>query len=272
MASQPDIYRSQLAVHRAKQPRHGIHLKRLDTKLGSLSKASPYSLSEDDFRKFERLAACGNTCLGLPGAVEGEYCYHITSVWKLQRNTETLELRVLRDSPPDQSFERLTRAYEDVEPNWLALKHFIGGRYTGRRKLTWWTTLDLSAGELQCSGHRMGLLNDDIDLDAIVLRCRSEYIRRNRMVFVPTAIDAFFSEIFQPTDDQNSPTCGVTIDLEHSPRLKDGVPEFAVPPIELDDAEIEFRPVNLRIESERRHKLYREDISDALLDHYKKLV
>ena len=92
------------------------------------------------------------------------------------------------------------------------------------------------------------------------------------MIFVPTAVDAFFSEIFQPIADHKRPTSGTTLDLEDPGCLKDGVPEFAVYPINVDEAGIELVPVNLRTADTRRHKVYRDYVSDALLKHYRTLT
>lgn len=273
MASQSDVYKRQLHADRKRQPRHGLHLKELDDELGSLNRTSPYSLLPDDFRRLEQLLACGKICHGFPGSMEGPFCYHISSVWKLQNNTEKKVLRgtTLTAATEEEAFDRIADAYEESGQQWLPLRDFIGGRYSGRRRFSWWTTFDLSSGELQCNAHRMGLLNDDVALDCLVLRCRTDFIRTKNLSFVPTVIDAFFSEIFQPTQDHQSPTRGTTIDLEDPNNLKDGVPEFAVRPLEIDMADIELIPVNLKESARPAHKVYRDDVSDSLLKYYENL-
>ena len=156
MASESEIYRTQLQADFDRQPRHREDLSNLDLKLRDINKMDPYSLSPKDFGEFEKLKPCPKICNGFKAVPEGMYCYHITNAWKLLNNTEKLEFRSLGDTGPDKAFERLSREYENVEPNWLPLGRFIGGSYTGRRRFTWWTNLELSAVELQCAAHRMG--------------------------------------------------------------------------------------------------------------------
>ena len=144
MASESEIYRSQLKAHHNRQPRHREDLDALHSKLrDDVKKDSPYRLSEKEFSKFQGLDACERTCTGLQGMPQGIYCYHITNAWKLIRNTYGLERRVLQEKDSTKAFQSLTRAYAEVEPDWLPLKRFIGGVYSGRRGVTWWTSLEL---------------------------------------------------------------------------------------------------------------------------------
>jgi hypothetical protein len=263
------IYEARLVIDKRIQPLHGSDIDQLVAKVASCGRDHPYALKEADFDQLTAEAAYLKMCRGFPGLMDETHCYRISTVWKLQRNTEALVLRGLGNVTPEDGFTRISRQYDLRGEDWLALSRFIGGRYSGPRGATWWTTLELPGDNVQCAGHRMGLLNGDIALHAIVLRCRTDYIARQKLAFVPTVVDGFFFEIFQATADSESPRWGTTIDLEDPENLKAGVSEYVVPPLDIDEAEIQLMPINLTT-NRSSHRVYHDDIADSLLAYYQR--
>src|SRR5256885_3423826 len=101
MASQLDIYNASLQASKNRQPRHQLDVEELESALASLPAPHPYELKANHFEHFKPFAAYQKTCGGLTGTLAGRFCYRLTSVWKLQRNTEGLVLRSLSNVIPE---------------------------------------------------------------------------------------------------------------------------------------------------------------------------
>jgi hypothetical protein len=266
------IYNLRRLAGAKRQARHERSLADLHSALALLvpPKTHPYALTHSDYRALEKVSAFMNTCRGSQGKVGGQYCYRVTAIGKIRQHTENLQSRHLnlRNISNDDAFRYLSREFR-TKGDWLPLGRFIGGKQSGPRGITWWTTMDLPGRNLLCSCHRLGLPNEYVAPRAIVLRCPTDFVRDNALAFVPSSIDAFFSDIFQPVPDDTSTIAGATIDLEDSTLLKSGVEEYVLPPLDIDDARIQFYPVDQN--SSASHNVFRDSISWPLQQFYERL-
>lgn len=261
-----DIYDARLTADAKRQPRHKPHLEELVTALQRLTppKLHPYSLEERDYNQLDSNPAYRSTCAGFSATINNDYCYRISAAQKLQRFTLGLQLRELASVTPVDAFRYLEQ--ESAGRGWLPLRRFLGGKVSGPRDLTWWTTLELPSSNLLCQGHRMGLPNESVPVRAVVLRCPTAYVRRHSLAFVPTILDAFYLQIFRATSDADAPRSGTTINLEDPKLLKEGVEEYVVRPLDIDGGEIEVLPVDLT--NENRHNVHLSDVVEPLLAYY----
>lgn len=269
-SSDDAIYAARRKVDVERQPKHESHLEDLDKLLSGLvpPKPHPYALDRADYELLKGKPSYEAVCLGLPASLPGEYCYHISSMWKLLTPDKVYRF-LPRIVTPKEGFQYVLKEHGKSN-DWLELGVFLGGPYYGPRKFSWWTTLTLPGLNLLCAAHRMGLANEDVPPNAIVLRCKTEYVKKHALPRVPSVLDAFFSRIFHATFDHDSPTCGLTIDLEDLEHLRSGVDEYVLPVIEIDAARVEFWPVDLN-STPATHNVSRADVKSKIHKYYKSL-
>jgi hypothetical protein len=210
---------------------------------------------------------------GTPATLNGEYLYHLTSISKVMK--EKNSGWTFRPKGPHQSlrvYEYLVALYAALyqdKKDWIPLKEFADGPFTGERGITWWSNMDLLEANIIAGAHRLGLPNAWIPKYALVMRCPSMYIKSENLACVPTCLDGFTSEVFSPADYRTSPpdpTCGKTINLAGRGPLTEGVDEFVLRPIKA--AYIEFIPVLIDKKAHKSHKVLRDGRLWQLLEEY----
>lgn len=117
--------------------------------------------------------------------------------------------------------------------HWLGLGELAEEEFCNSRRFSWWTTFDGLLQQPFTGGRRMGLVDDWIASDSVLLRLGmlpSTLVR----VCVPSIIDGFDGAIFDAVDFDGDPSTGMTIDLNPPGPVRSGVTELAISPIPVD--------------------------------------
>lgn len=136
----------------------------------------------------------------------------------------------------EEAYDALFARYHTSGLDWVPLSWFASGVLQNYRGFTWWSSLDLTGPELWNLWRRVGLLDNWIVHQSVILRCRSDQVR----AMVPSCVDAFEGPVFESAYDRPDPGFGRTIDLSCQP-FAPGVPEYVLPA--LPTASIDVRPV-----------------------------
>jgi hypothetical protein len=115
--------------------------------------------------------------------------------------------------------------------SWVPLERYAAGTLTAPRNFTWWTTLDISDGDVVRNVRRVGMPDEWLPELAVVLRCAAGAKGTPYVARVPTAVDGFVSEVFHPRKLTPAPDCGVAIHLTETGALARGEREVVVPAI-----------------------------------------
>jgi hypothetical protein len=178
----------------------------------------------------------------------------------------TRNWRKLRESVTEERAFTYLLKEQKQRGKWLPVSRYIGGYYSGLRNFTWWTTVEMPTTKTMCTAHHLGLLNNNVGTEALILRCRADFIREKSLTYIPSTIDAFFSNIFYATQDEAD--CGRAISVENPKQLRLGAEEFVSEPINIEESGMELCPLLL----EDTHQVYLEDIFDSLIRFYTDLI
>lgn len=244
------------------QPRYGPVLFDLELELRGMGLDHPYRLVRnkivDQMRPLLGVPEFASGATGPLGTTHADYVYHLTSVRKLLTFSRW---RFFPSGFPTlkhqdwRLFEYLIDDY-DSSKDWLPLKKYSQGTYSGFRDFTWWTNLSLLRTQIVCQAHKLGLPNKWIPKYGVILRCHSSYAKMHKLPHGPSVVDGFTSEIFRPSDCRAAPPAsGRTIDLDSPGALRDGAEEFVLTPVRVEA--IEFQPVLIDIRARSKHVVVR---------------
>jgi hypothetical protein len=188
-----------------------------------------------------------------------DYIYHLTPIRKVLRYNDWTYFPSGFPTVKHEDrrlFEYLLDDYYR-QGKLLDLGNYARGDYNGFRGFTWWTSLDLLNTQIVCAGHRLGLPNKWIPKYALIMRCSARYAMSYGIPRVPTVVDGFVSEIFQPADLLKIPTppSGTTINLDGPGPLTDGEEEFVLSKV--DVGAIKFKPVLIDRSLRNQHRVVR---------------
>jgi hypothetical protein len=266
------IYELRRLADARRQPSQKAVIDDLHSALLNLSppRLHPYSLTRDDYATLKHRTAYSAVCQGSRGIMATDYCYRLTTWAKILLDMLDIDWRLIPgDLSEREAFDYLIHQHA-ATGTWISLSDFIGGTYSGRRQFTWWTTASMPSANTICTAHQLGLLNDYIGTEAVVLRCSVDYLLSTMRCFVPSVVDAYFLNIFHATRDEDLPKSGRAISVEIPAFLELGQEEFVVRPIEIDSARIELWPLPLNDPTE--HKVYFHDVQGALVKYYGSLA
>jgi hypothetical protein len=265
-----EIYGLRKHIDSNRQPRHIPGYHRLTALFASLDVPEPYNRLPANKEAWEKIFTSPDfsaTCAGLnvaDTALGNDSLYRVTSLDALLDPRSGLTLHSKRGA--DATWN-VVRRMQIKTGNWMRLGAFFSGSLSGTRKLTWWTTADLSVNTF-CTAHNTGIVDEWIASHAMILRLRSDNLPQVPAA-IPTILDGFNQPIFYPTRDADTPTFGNCISLEALPlRLGNGkeVVFTSIPANLLDCMAIEFgrRPAGA-------HKVKMRDTLEHLVSFYKTL-
>jgi hypothetical protein len=239
MATLEDLYAARRAVMLSRQSQHEPSYTQLEKFLLSLKRTQPYDIVDyDTRRRFEAVPFFGSAPFGRPATVPGrdDYIYRICNMKDVVKGSDWFD-----DKGSDAG--NWNHIQQKGKGGWTRLNRLAAGTYKCRpRRFSWWTSYPLFQDVIS-GAHCVGMTNDWVPFQCVVLRCRIDYVNRNKLALVPSVIDAFMQLIFHPTRDVSFPPYGITIDLSLFPRtLSPGIDEVVLP--EISVAEIEVLPIN----------------------------
>jgi hypothetical protein len=173
------------------------------------------------------VAAFAQGAQGNVAGVESEYIFRISSIGDVVRSV-SWKNRTNDDAAFDPIF-----ALSDPTRPWLRLANFATGAYQNYRAFSWWSTFDLSSGELWNAWRRIGLLDDWIMNESLLMRCRRSAIEAH----VPTTLDGFEGPVFEAMNEQERSVTGRAIDLSKRP-FAAGEVEVVVGAIAVDHIDV----------------------------------
>lgn len=198
----------------------------------------PYNLSFDKKLKFKAVAFYSDDVFGVPARIpDGEdFLYRLCSIVDIVKGTEWL-------NPKGGEVADWNQVYSKSKGDWVPLSRFARGSYSCEpRHFSWWTTFPLFQDVIR-GAHQIGMTNDWVATECVVLRCPAAYVKSKGLANVPSVIDAYTQMIFHPTRRDSSPPHGVTINLSLYPlALTPGIDEVLLPALPVDVLEI--LPVN----------------------------
>ena len=199
---------------------------------------------------------------GISALLTGTHCYRITSVRNVIRGTTPL---LFEPFDSDVHNWALIKQDFDLEKDWVPLSNYCGGHLSGPRQFTWWTPLPLAGSLLVQQAHRLGIPNDFIAEYDLILRCSRSWLETQRLINIPTIIDAFDSIIFCASNESGGTTFGVTIDID-GPMPSIGVEEAVAPPIPV--AQIQAIPVYVSPTRRKDNPVWLVHVLAALRKYY----
>ncbi len=256
-----------------RQPRHSTDFAELELQVENLTPPcpDPYSVEKEHWKDLSRSNAYKAVCLGLPAKVLGGYYFRLTTWPKLVADIEESTRKFFLGTPDLDDTGKtfaLIETLSGIPGQWQPLKTFVRGKLKGRRGMTWWTTTNLPSPKTMCSAHTMGLFNNDVGTDVLILRCEARYFK-TRTVRVPSIVDGYFFPVFNATQDIDAPIAGQAISLEE-PILGPGADEYVVAAVDIDVDDVHVWPLNLN--KVPVHTVYLPDRFAALADYYGRLA
>jgi len=239
MATLEDLYAARRAVMLSRQSQHEPSYTQLEKFLLSLKRSQPYDIVDfNTRRRFEEVPFFVSASFGRPATVPGRdgYIYRICTMTDVVKGSEWID-------DTGSEVGNWKQIEQKGKGGWTRLRKLARGTYKCRpRRFSWWTSYPLFQDVIS-GAHCVGMTNNWVAVQSVVLRCPIDYVNRNNMALVPSVIDAFMQLIFHPTKDANFPPYGITIDLSLFPRtLSPGIDEVVLPEISVD--EIEVLPIN----------------------------
>lgn len=234
MATLLDLYHIRRDIAQNRQGTHIEFYEELHKFLISLEKTQAYDLSIGTKLKFEELNFFVNNTFGRHANIPGgdRFIYRICSIVDIVKGT-----RWRNNEGSDVA--NWNQVYNKSKGGWMRLGKVADGTYKCHpRRFSWWTSFPLFQDVIS-GAHRIGMTNDWVAEQCVVLRCPIDYVNNNKLAFVPSVIDAFMQMIFHPTKDAISPPYGITIDLSLYPvTLSPGIDEIVLPELRVDQLEI----------------------------------
>ena len=281
-----DLYRERRNVVTRRQGRHLALYDQLHDFLLALKNdhprftdEHPYSLDFPLKTEFARVNFFATQSFGAPARIpapDDGYVYRMCSIVDIVNGT--------KKEAPDGTFSApgwLDNAGTDLG-NWEQIHEAGGGTWTPLKSLaegfykcfprpfSWWTTYPLYQ-DVIAGAHRIGMTNDWVADQCVVLRCPAEYVLNNGLACVPSAIDAFMQMIFHPTRDSASPPHGITIDLSLYPRvLFPGTDEFILPTVGVEMIEVCPVKADDRYRAGKHFVNSKDGVFSAMLEEYYK--
>jgi hypothetical protein len=238
MADQTSLHDARQRIGSKRQPTHARDLQELEDILVSLRLSHPYELAYDEKVQLETKPAFSKGGQGPTATLVGkQHLYRICGAKGLALGVTDLKLGGITHLDND---DVLWNGFNDLaDPlRWRALSRYASGTLTGRRGISWWTSLRLRPSDLAVGAYQIGMYDMWIPVYALLLRCPVDFVVSKGLSLVPSVLDAFDQEVFHPTRYADNPESGITISLEHAGALKKGVSEFILGPLEVDKIEI----------------------------------
>jgi len=217
--------------------RQGAHINayaQLHDFLISLGRTQSYDLSFGTKLKFEGLKFYADDTFGRCARIPSrdDFIYRICSIIDIVKGTEWL-------NDEDTDLKNWNQVLKKSRGEWVPLSRFARGKYKcNPRHFSWWTSFPLYQDVID-GAHRIGMTNDWVAEECVVLRCPVEYVKANNLAYVPSVIDAFMQMIFHPTKDDVSPPYGITIDLSFYPHtLVPGIDEVVLCEVPVEQIEV----------------------------------
>jgi len=235
METLSDLYRLRRDIAESRQKPYIKSYDELHTFLISLhTDDQPYDLGFNEKMKFQAVPFYPDVVFGGPARVPGgeEFVHRICSIVDVVKGTEWR-----KDEGSD--IANWNQVYKKGKGGWTPLRRLARGGYRCEpRHFSWWTTFPLFRDVIS-GAHRIGMTNNWVAEECVVLRCPVEYVNSHGLAYVPSVIDAFTQMIFHPTKHSSSPPHGVTIDLSLYPvTLSPGIDEVLLPGLPVDQLEI----------------------------------
>jgi hypothetical protein len=186
----------------------------------------PYDLSLDHKKQLRSVGAYKEGARGLEAHLGGKQValYRLMSVGVLQYYvTKWIGPHLSDGALMEVLLERSNGA-------WLSLSDVAQKEFCNARRFSWWTTFDGLLQQPFIGGRRLGLVDDWIASDSVLLRLDVSDLSVVR-VCVPTIIDGFDGPIFDAVDSEAHSEAGRTIDLNPPGPLRPGETELAISPI-----------------------------------------
>lgn len=229
-----DLYKLRRAIVQNRQGSHAALYSQLHNFLKSLGETQPYGLDPNTQLKFKNLSFFVNNTFGSPADIPSRdgFIYRVCTIIDLVKGTNWRN-----EAAGDELY--WNQIYSKSKGKWIRLSKFADGTYKCRpRQFSWWTSFPLSR-DVIAGAHQVGMTNDWVAVNCVVLRCPVDYVNDNTLAFVPSVIDAFMHVIFHPTKDAMSPPYGITIDLSLYPMtLSPGTDEVVLPELGVEQVEI----------------------------------
>lgn len=264
-----DLYNLRRDIAENRQKDHFPLYEELHEFLTSLKKDQPYDLGFEIKKEFEALGFYVDEAFGRPAHITNrdDFLYRICSIVDIVNGTEWL-----KDEETDVA--NWDQVYKKSNGGWMPLSKVASGIYKCQpRHFSWWTTLPLSRQDVIPSAHRIGMTNDWVATQCVILRCPVKHVNEYNLAYVPSVIDAFMQMIFHPTRDATSPPHGITIDLSMYPlTLCPGTDEIVLSKVRVD--KIEVLPVNMEKDDRKGQLKVLSDcptFRDMLKNYYENL-
>lgn len=228
-----ELYRLRRDIAQTRQAAHIKEYDELHDFLVSLGKTQSYDLGFGTKLKFEELKFYPNDTFGRDAKIpSSNFIYRTCSIVDIVKGTEWR-----KDEGTD--LKNWNQVHKKSKGRWTPLSEFADGEYRcNPRHFSWWTSFPLDQDVIS-GAHRVGMTNDWVAEECVVLRCPVEYVNKNNLAFVPSIIDAFMQMIFHPTMDEISPPYGITIDLSFYPHtLAPGIDEVVLREIPVEQLEV----------------------------------
>jgi hypothetical protein len=256
--------RQELGILR--QPRRATELKAMEGELSAFHLTHPYALPRAAIAHLRTTySGYDNGGQGRPARLtSGDFLYRLCPVRTIADHTRWK----YRFASDDALFEPLIVDFTK-EGTWLPLKRYSAGTVSGFRKFTWWTNREINRAAPITEYYRLGIPLNLVPKRALLLRCACTYAATYLAPCVPNVIDAFDGEIFHPTNCASATRAGVTIDLNDSDNLVDGVSEYTLKEIPVEA--IEFIPIRVDLTSPKVVAPLDDTLRVALLDYYQRL-
>lgn len=228
------LYSLRRDIAKTRQGAHVDAYGQLHDFLVSLGLKQSYNLGISTKLKFEVLKFYAEEAFGRGARIPNrdEFIYRMCSIIDLVKGTEWRN-----DEGTD--LRNWNQVHKKSKGAWVSLSRFADGEYKcNPRHFSWWTSFPLYQDVID-GAHRIGMTNDWVAEECVVLRCPVDYVKDNNLAFVPSVIDAFMQMIFHPTRDAISPPYGITIDLSFYPdTLVPGIDEVVLRGVPVEQIEV----------------------------------
>lgn len=223
------IFELRRTIDAMRQPSRTTVLEELIASVESLPATQPYDLSfATKINLCTIVHAFATGAQGPPATLFEHYLYRLCSIGTLRQCVEW------RNPTNDVA------AYDDVVSahlsanDWMPLSRFATGVFQNYRAFSWWTPFDLTSVKIWEAWRRVGLLDDWVMHDSVLLRAREPH-RHN--VKVPDVVDGFEGPVFEAAREIPPSVVGRAINLSARP-FAAGEIEIVTPPVSVSDIEV----------------------------------
>jgi hypothetical protein len=244
MSELRNIHKLRQGIGSQNQNRHNNEIYKIDEILFESLLTHPYSLNNEQYQRFFKEDWFRRGCNGIETQITDEYIYRFSNISKITSAVSIWHGSLLTSKNPARIYDMF---YKDTSrgTRWIDLSNYAKGTYSGPRKFTFWTNLLTNSKNIYNVANKVGYPSNWMSNYIVILRIKLENLKKIKS-FVPSVLDSFDSEIFHPTKDIKSPKEGITIHLNKTGELKEGVAEFVL--CEIPVEVIEMKPVYLSTE------------------------